>query len=135
MLQFLTLAVFFGLSYAQAVTFQQVQEAQASGKYVCECDRDLECGLTGECVGAGAGTCNCSACINLKHCDGDRDCGGLLGACNLLLRTCQCQKAFDRLGYPTILDQQQRLCGVRNCNLGCFGLPCRQGFCRCPLGK
>uniref|UniRef100_A0A0K0EYS8 Mucin-5AC-like n=1 Tax=Strongyloides venezuelensis TaxID=75913 RepID=A0A0K0EYS8_STRVS len=97
------------------------------------CYSDSDCG-GGKCIGLFAGTCNCSACHNFKPCLSDEGCGGLTGACDMRTRRCNCQAAFNSLGYKTPIGFFAKFCFNQFCDATsdtCHGLPCVFGRCFC----
>uniref|UniRef100_A0A0N5BFU4 EGF-like domain-containing protein n=1 Tax=Strongyloides papillosus TaxID=174720 RepID=A0A0N5BFU4_STREA len=97
------------------------------------CYSDSDCG-GGKCIGMFAGTCNCSACHNFKPCLSDEGCGGLRGACDMRMRRCNCQAAYNSLGYKTPIGFLAKFCFNQFCNATsdtCHGLPCVFGRCFC----
>uniref|UniRef100_A0A0K0G2J4 FAS1 domain-containing protein n=1 Tax=Strongyloides venezuelensis TaxID=75913 RepID=A0A0K0G2J4_STRVS len=98
-----------------------------------KCYSDADC-YEGSCVGAFVGTCNCNACTPSKRCRSDIDCGGLIGACDLRRRRCDCQKAHSAFGFPQLIDTLTKFCHKRKCSGepdSCNGLPCYSGVCMC----
>uniref|UniRef100_A0A1I7X534 EB domain-containing protein n=1 Tax=Heterorhabditis bacteriophora TaxID=37862 RepID=A0A1I7X534_HETBA len=91
---------------------------------------------SGRCFGAFVGRCNCNACLNFWRCEEDIACGGLKGACNTTINTCDCFQGYKQAGYPQYIDALRKLCNQKVCNKKnateeCHGLPCNSGRCVC----
>ncbi|EFO25531.1 hypothetical protein LOAG_02955 [Loa loa] len=98
------------------------------------CSIDSDC-HGGKCLGIAVGTCNCGACMQFASCQSDENCGGLKGAC-ANKKYCDCDKGFRCAGLKGIFDALLTVCNRKQCipnSSSCFGLPCNEGICYCPV--
>ncbi|KAF7634141.1 Chondroitin proteoglycan 3, partial [Meloidogyne graminicola] len=87
----------------------------------------------GICVGLNLGKCTCG-CAHRRRCMRDDHCGFLIGACQN--NKCDCDKAFQLVGYSSRFDAYKKFCNKKACTVqneteACFGMSCSSGYCRC----